>query len=327
MSIRVYTAEELLAAVKADATKVLLIEKKKDEKVYKGTRFLNTSVVIGADAKKDGWISFENVMLKDGMADPANLKDPRNQYEGTRMQLGTSVSESGTLGEALVLLNPAWKQKIAELSAGGFIKIEGKKVHELVNNKLSDDNAKNPGGIIEDGRISFKVDFEPYSQLHPTKILRGLPKTQFYDYNKSYKDERDVVQYHPATVEDPISKLQVPVDKSNIHLFVTERSIIRKGRLSLPGVAISQAWVSLPLLAGKIVLEQGAPEGFSDEVPVDAAAVVRNLFAQVDIAPVVEPAPTVPVVAGVDISEPKVAEPTADEVAAMAAINAALDCL
>jgi hypothetical protein len=85
MSIRVFTAEEAEAAANANASKVLVIEKKKDEKAYKGTTFQNAFFNIGTDAKKEGWFSIEDVELSNGVADPDVKDDKRNEFEGTRL--------------------------------------------------------------------------------------------------------------------------------------------------------------------------------------------------------------------------------------------------
>ena len=314
MSLRVYKASEALASVEQDGSKVLNIQKKKEDKVFKGTRFLYANFNIAGDTKKDGWFSFENVELSTGMADPADETDKRNEFEGTRLQLQTSVSRAGVIGEFLQQLQPAWEETVANSVDAGDIVKGTRRVHGIVQSKLSEENAENPGGDIEDPIIRFKIDFRPYPARYPRTFLRGQPKTKIYDYRTAYTDDKGTTQYHLAKVEDPDTGELVDVTTDNIHLFVTAGSVIKSGRITMPSVAVSQAWISLPITINRAVIEPGAEAGFSDEVPVARHnALLAELAAPVAV-PVAEQA----------VEEPT-EEPTEDTT--LDAVNALLDGL
>jgi hypothetical protein len=296
--IYVFSAAELLAGVTANPDTVLTIEKKKDDKVFKGTRFLNLFWNIGNKTRREGWFKFENIALTDGMADPTNLQDKRNQYDGTRLQLQTTVSNAGDYGKALLALNPHWRAKIEKMAGEKIINLTGRKIHDLVQLTLSEDNEKNPGKPLEDPIIRFKVDFGTYPATYPHKFLAGQPKTQFFDFDKPYLDQNGQTQYRAATVVDPATGKEVPVNTKNVHLFVTPGSVIMFGRVNASSVPISQSWASLPITINRCVLKQGGPAGFSDEAPVEAtnANIAAALAAPVApanaaIAPTPAPAP------------------------------------
>src|SRR4051812_44691562 len=117
MSITVFPIQEALTALDTDPSKFLGAEKKKEDKVYKGTRFLNAHVNVGGNVKKEPWFSFECepetfIELK-GVANPEDVNDKRNEFEGTRLQLETTLSKSGLLGQFIAKLDPVWKNLVA----------------------------------------------------------------------------------------------------------------------------------------------------------------------------------------------------------------------
>ncbi len=284
MAIKVYTAQIALAAVKANPNGIIVAEKKKEDKVFKGTRFLNMRYNIGADVRKEGWFSVENILLSDGVADPNNEKDPRNEFEGVRLQLQTKLSTAGDFGQFLMLLNAPWRQTVASLAESGTINIGNRKIHDLLQLTLSENNEKNPGALIDDPIIRFKMDFKPFPATYPITFLRGLPKTQIFDYRTEYLDERGIPQYKPAMVTDPNTGKDVPVTEKNVHLFITAGSILRKGRIMMTSLAISQSWISHPIHINRAIIEPGPPAGFSDEVSVQTEsdnAGVSSAFAPI----------------------------------------------
>jgi len=280
-TIKVFTAEQALEALNADPTKVLVLEKKKDDKMYKGTRFLNAYFNIGTDMKKEGWFNVEDIELSCGIADPNGPKNSKNEFESTRLQLETTVSRAGEFGQFLLGLDAQWRAQVAQQAATGVIDMEGKKVHGLVRSSLSKKNEKNPGGVIEDPVIGFKIDFNQFPALYRHKFLRGLPRTQFFDYSTRYIDEHGREQFKVAMVENDSGELE-PVTAKNVHKFVTEGSILRKGRVMMPSEAESSSWVSFPIVINRAVIEQGGAGGFSDDAPVTpgATANVRAALAQ-----------------------------------------------
>ncbi len=283
MSIKVFTTQELVEAVKANPKKVFYAEKKKDDKAYKGTKFLNLFFDIAGEVKKTGWFNIKGIVLSDGVADPANKQDPRNEFEGTRMQLQTTVRNAGAFGEAILALNPEWHAMLDDLIANGSINATGRKKHDLVRLTLSENNVKNPGAKIEDPGLSFKIDFRPYPATYQPKFLAGQPRTQFFDYRETFVDKNGKTQYKPAMVEDPDTEKMVPVTERNLHLFATKGSIIHEGRINWPSISVSSSWISGPMIANRIVLEPGCEEGFTDEgAPESANAVIRNVVTVVE---------------------------------------------
>lgn len=289
MAVRVFTAEESLAAAKTDVTKVLIIVQKKTRKEYSGTEFLNAYWNIAGLNRKEGWFTLEDIELSDGMADPENTDDIRNKFEGTRLQLQTKTSLCGAFGEFLNLLNAQWVAQVKELGESGAIDLEGKKIHELLQTTLSKKNKNSPGGAIEDPVIRFGVDFGNFPATHPNKALRGQPKTQFYDARTEYLDEAGRVQYKLATIINDDGEEEF-VNTKNVHKFVTSGSRIVRMRLSLPSVVVSASWVSLPITANRVILMPGEEGGFTDDdYTPQTTAILKAAFVQpVQLAPEVK---------------------------------------
>lgn len=290
MSVKVFTAEEALAAATTDATKVLTVEKKKDDKAYKGTRFLIVYFNIGSDIRKTGWFSIENVPLSAAYADPKDKKDKRNEYDGTRQQLETTVSRAGAFGQFLAKLNPEWI-KLANGIMETDPKAKGRKIHGLIQTHLSETNEKNPGGVIEDPVIRFQVDYGTFPATFPLKFMAGQPKFQIFDWDTRYIDEAGREQFKIAMVKND-QGVDEPVTDENAYKFITKGSIIRKGRIYAPSGAISQSWISCPISITKCVLQRGAEEGFSDEAPVSTPVANTNVEAALTQTTTVTTAPT-----------------------------------
>lgn len=267
MSIKVFTAQECLKAINDDPSKILTIEKKKDDKEYSGTRFMNAYYNIGDNIKKDGWFSIENVALSNGYADPADKQDKRNTYKGTREQLETTVSKAGDFGQFLLKLNPEWIKQAKHIVETDK-KADGQKPHELLQSVLSKKNETNPCGPIEDPIVRFQVDWKNFPAKYKHKFLAGQPRTQFFDYRTKYTDENGKVQFKPAVVIGDDGS-EEPVNDKNAHKFITKNSIIRHGRLNAPSVPISQFWISHPCIMTRCVIEPGVEDGFSDELNSD----------------------------------------------------------
>jgi hypothetical protein len=272
-TIKVYTATELVAAFEKNTQNgVLIIEPKKEapNKRVGAVKYLNAYFNMGdgntSRKKSEGWFSFENVELSIGVADPSNKEDSRNQFEGTRLSLQTTVSRAGALGRALQLVDAGWKNEIKKLIDNGTIVIGNRSIHDVVQFNYSMEHKTNPGGVIEDPIIRLKIDFKPFPQKYKYQFLVGQPKTQFFDYTKPYQDKEGRTQYRPAEVLNPATGIVELVGEGNLHHFVTNGSTIMHGRITIPSGAISQAWVSLPIMLTKVVLKPGGPEGFSDEI-------------------------------------------------------------
>lgn len=300
-TIKVFAASDALAALRTNPDKVLTIIKKKDDKTFKaGCWFMDNRFTIGAHPPSEGWFSIKDVVLTRTVPDPSDASDRRNENnedgKDPVLQLETNLSNAGDFGQFLFELDPIWKAKIQKMTDDGVLNIGKRNVVGLVQTHLSLDNKTNPGGEIEDPIVRFKVDFSTFSDRHPTKVLRSKQKSQFLDFDTAYVDAAGVTQYHPAKVVDPITGELVPVNPYNLHLFATEGSIIKEGRIMMTGVPVAKISVSMPMFAQRIVLKRADEVGFSDEpAPVAPLAAANNaLSALGGVAPTTPPVATPP---------------------------------
>jgi hypothetical protein len=262
MSIKVFTAEESRDATRT--SKVLIVEKKKEDKAYKGTKFFNVFFNINTFKRKNGWFSAENITLSRGVADPANIEDVRNEFKGTRLQLQTTVKRAGAIGEFLLAVHFEWLECVKHLAEQGIIDLAKRDVHNVVTTHRSLKAKEDPGAELDDPLISFKVDFEKYPAKYPIATLVGQPKTVFLDYDTAYMDG-EIEKYREAKVD--VDGQIVPVAENNLHLFANNGAEMKKLRINIASASQSQGWVSMPVLACRVVLKTGPPEGFSDDMP------------------------------------------------------------
>lgn len=265
--------DDALADIKVKGKDFISIESRPGSKSYKGgTKYFNVYFHTTKHGKVEAW--FTNltstgkavpINVTRGIADPKNKEDKRNEYEGTRLMIETTVSRSGIVGEFIKLLNDAWHALITDMVNNGTLQLGLRKIHGFVRDKLSSENKTNPNGIIEDPEIRFEVDFTPYPAKFPHKFLANLPKSQLFDYEKSYKDDNGLTQYRPATIQDDNDKETI-VNAENIHLFITDDCVVQELRINLSSAPLSASWLSCPLVAGKVVVEQASSGGFSDDI-------------------------------------------------------------
>jgi hypothetical protein len=278
---------------------------KKEEKAVKGTIFKNFRIIC--DGKPWEWISIDDVPVSRGAADPNDATDKRNEFEGTRMNVETNHRNAPLLVYFLWLVDQKYQEAVrAEVAAGRIV--QGKReIHTLVRTKLSENNAENPGGEMEKDKwsINMKVSFKLWSNDAPFKPLRGLPKSQILDHEAKYVDARGIEQYESAQVEENGKK--VPLNENNFYKFINEGAVLRKLRIHLGTVAVSQQYISCPIDLVRAVVETGGPGGFSDEQPVGKQAVVQQHVVQQPAAVAVTQQPVV-------VATPLVVnEPTATE--------------
>ena len=299
-STTVYVPEDVLAAIKANGAKTFSIVKKggADKTYMAGASYLDNRFVVGATVPSAGWFSLENIVLTRTVADPADAGDKRNDTRkaGDKivLQLESSVSNAGAYGQMINELQPIWLAEVDKRVEDKTIIKGNRRVVDLLQLKVSDDNKVSPGAIIEDPIVRLKVDFSLFSDRHPNKALRGKPMSQFLDYDTEYIDGNGRAQYLPATVIDPITGDTVPVNEHNLHLFATEGSIIKSGRAMVSSVAITKQFISMPAIAQRVVLQRGAAGGFSDEpAPIAANAAMRAQPVAPAAAPAKAPEPLV----------------------------------
>ncbi|SIP85981.1 Hypothetical protein PACV_266 [Pacmanvirus A23] len=278
MSIKVFTAQEALASAQIDASRVLTIKAKKENKYHQGTRFFDAKWNIGQHTNKEGWFSVEDIPLTAGIAAPGTKEtNPSAEFEGTRLQLTTKLSKAGKWGQFLNLLDPEWDSQVNRLAGEGVIDLDGKKIHALMQKSFSkktkakDAEGKSLAGRpLEDPTIRFKIDFKPFPAKYPHKFLVGVPKTQIFDYRTRTVNEKGQEQFKLATIIDDDGR-EVPVTADNVHKFVTSGSTLKKGRIMMNSVSESSSYVSLTPIITRAVIEPGAEEGFDDEDNVDMA--------------------------------------------------------
>jgi hypothetical protein len=280
MATRVFTATESLDAITATPGDTFAITAKKEAKTFQGTTFFNIRFSIADQKNKEGWFNnqvgvdangqpiYEDIPLARGMADPKDKKDKRNDYEGTRMQLETTVSRAGKTGQFLLKAQPVYVEKVKANQAAGIM-IANKPINDLISVKISDDNpdpAKR-GQPLQDPGIRFKVEFDPFPEGYPTKALVGQPKTQFFDWNTRTVDAEGKESFQPATVADRDGN-PVPVTKDNVHEFANRGAVIKRIRYFITSVPQAKGQISCPIVANRVVLQPGGPEGFSDDFGV-----------------------------------------------------------
>jgi hypothetical protein len=266
-TIKVFTPDQFLAAAQqadAEGKPLYTVSKKggKDaDKKYKGgTQFLNVKWHgLGGAAKSEGWFSLTNVPIQ-------AIPDPSKKKPGTediKPQISATISSLGDFGRALMIAQKQWRPQIDALVAAKAI--PNKKVHDLVQLTISENAAEKAGEPLDDpifrGKIADRGDNFPAA--YPVAILAGKPKTEIYDYRTGRVVDGKPV-YELATVVDASGRT-VPVDFTNIHLFVTKGSVMRYGRLMMSSVAVSQNWTSMQIMYTKLIIEPGSAAEFSDD--------------------------------------------------------------
>ncbi len=273
MSIVVITATEALNTIKTEPSKILTLKKKimPQGKSYKGNAFYLSTTWTAGGKTSSGWFNAKDITITRGIADPAK-RDPSSKYtieeqEKMRLQLQSTVSRSGDFGQFLSLFNVEWKAMVGrERTKTGLIGISNRQVHEIVQTVYGSSHPTNAGGEIEDPVVRIKIDFSLFPSSMKPDFLADQPRTQFFDFTKPFTDPTDgKTHYRPATVIDPKTGKEAPVDASNLHLFVTTGSIIRHIRCMISSVAVTSTWVAMQIIANRVIIEKGAPDGFSDE--------------------------------------------------------------
>ncbi len=293
--IKVFTGEEALAAIRTAPQRVFTIRKRQGEaKTYKGgAYFLDSKFNIQPDMDSkpismDGWFSIRNVMLTRDIADPSNKDDKRNEFEGSRLVVQSTVSRLRAFGEFLRELHPVWISTIESLVEDKTIKMGQRAIHGIICDSYGPDHKTKANEPIEDPLVNFKLNFNICSPQHPNKLLAGKPNTEIYDYNTEYVDENGITQYKLAMVEDDDGNM-VPVNDKNVHKFVTNNSEVMRGRIHISSCCVSASWISLSMMANKLVIKPGCTAGFSDELPNDDQMKALKETLKAPAVPAVEP--------------------------------------
>jgi hypothetical protein len=275
MSIRVFTAKEASSSVGPD---VLEISAKKESKTFQGTTFFNIRFNIAGvkggsgyfnnqiDTAPSGEPVFEDIALVRGIADPSDQNDKRNQFEGTRMQVETTVKRAGLTGQFLLGIAPVYVAKVQALQASGTM-IAKKPINDLIGLKFSEEHkdAEKRGKPLDDPSIRFKIEpWENFPDGFPVKALVGKPRTEIYDWDTRKVDAEGRETFEIATVEDDAGN-KVPLTKDNIHKFINRGAVIKRIRYFITSVPQAKGQVSCPIVANKLVIKTGGAAGFSDD--------------------------------------------------------------
>ena len=259
-TIKVIPVQEPLKDLKNNKT-ILTLKRKSKPKSFGGCEFVDAKFNIGDYGSREGWFSATDFPVA-AMADAKNKEDPRNKYPGMRLQLQTNKSQCGDLGEFLLLLNAQYLHAVSEFEQLNKMRFEKKTVCPLLQTHFAGTNVEKANQPMEDPPIRFKIDFKPYPAKHPHAFLANLPKTQIFDFNKPIISAEGKVDYAPATIE--IDGKDVPVDESNVDKFIKAGCIVKYIRFSMPNLAISQSFIALTMTANKLIIQQGAENGFDE---------------------------------------------------------------
>jgi len=204
------------------------------------------------------------------------------------------------MGKFIDLLNTDFKNEIARLTAEKdpttgkpLLVIADRKFHDLMQYKLSAENEKTPGALIEDPILRFQIEKASFSKDYMYPFLQNQPKTIFYDYDTKYIDTNGKEQFKTATIEENGKK--IPVTIENMHKFIKYGTVLKAGsRIMIPSAAKSSAWISLPMIVNKAILQQGvAVSGFSDESTPNMDAIKLSLAQMTVTDPVLPPSDSV----------------------------------
>lgn len=308
-NVKVYSID-LLATALETGKPVLTIQKKKTHKMYKGTYFLDAFYRLSdAVPKSSGWFHIKDIPLTTGVADPADKDDQRNEFEGTRLNVQTNRSVSGTLGVAIDKLEGQWQAQVADGIKTGTIIIDNQKIKSLMQYKTSKKNKTTPNAPIDDPPLRIKIDFDPFPKTFVPSFLAGKPRTQLFDFDKQYTNDKGEIAYREATVI--VDDKEVAVGEKNVHLFITDGSIIKTGRIMMTSVSVSDGWISMPINLITAVIQRGGEGGFEDD----------NAGAGIDLSASLTPSVKIPTTS--DTSAKTSAEKPGKDSAAGSAISAA----
>lgn len=271
MAFQQYSETEALNAIKANPGKVLTLTKKKDAKSFKGTFYIDMSYRIKpnvAPSGNQGWFTFRNAHLSQGITNKLEVRQGSpDEHEGFRLQVRCYKSQMGPIGEFLAMLDKDYQDAVKAMIAANELVIGKRDIHGLIQTSTGPNNKKNPNALLEDPVISMHIGFDKYPDKFPVKHLQNVQKTTFLDFNKPYTVEvngKKTVKYEEATVLNKDGKPE-RLNADNVHQFIKATSRIVFGRIHIPSVCVSQAWVSCPISAQELIIESGMDEGFPDE--------------------------------------------------------------
>ncbi len=262
-----YSTEEALTK------STLTITAKKDAKNCNGTIFMNIRMSIPTLTPNiDCWFRIENIPLSRGVADPIDGEgDPRNKFVSSRNKVETSIARAGAFGQLMVAFNNQYKAQVAEFKNQKIIP-PSKPVTSLINEFYSDQHkdVAMRGTPKPDPGLRFGLNFGKFSDTMFPKVLRGTPTLTIFDADTERVVDGKTV-YDIATVKYDGGKTE-QISADNMHMFITDGSVIVSGRVYIDSVAVASGQVSCPIKAHTLVIRKGAAAGFSDEATAPAVA-------------------------------------------------------
>lgn len=275
----VFTTKEVVDALDKNENCFQIIQRTGERKTFKGgTYFLDNKVTdIEHDgkvyAKADIWVSHEEEFPISAVT-PPELKKPG--MEENKPTISFKKSVSGHLGEMFDKLNTQFHSRVDALCESKAIVKGARRVHDIMQYKISENAAENPGGDLEDPIGRIKIEEGNFSPKYPLKFLAGKPKTVILDFDKSYTDDNGIVRYHPATVINDAGEEEA-LCHANMHKFITPGSICKRIRISIGSTCVSGSWISAQISGQEIIIQSGDEGGFTDAPTPAKTPVVANV--------------------------------------------------
>jgi hypothetical protein len=236
------------------------------QKTYHGTAYYSAVfdfTPIGGQVSDGANFYVDNVVLTSGIMDP---KFYTGAYAKNRLQLTTKYSVCPELGRFFDKVERAWTaatvRALDEVGTNGkkiIPKSQKRKATRLVQRDAKKEEDDDEKIQLNDPIIRFKISFDKYSTTHPVMELRGAPKTIIRDFSSGYIDQQGHKKFPPAMVMNGENK--VPLDASNIHMFVTRGSTIKRMRFCFDSVSVSEDWFSLSMVVNDVILEHSSASG------------------------------------------------------------------
>lgn len=268
--VKVANPQTLRKSLEDSPANTVWIEPKKENN--HDTKYFNASFALlkengDRDQKFPACLGIRDVMITETPPDPSKGKeDARNRWGN--VQVGSRVSKMGDAGIAIKMIDTEFQKQINELEEAGELTIDGHKISTMTQTHYSKKQhvpeEKRGTEMVDangnpDPKIRFKVDFSLYSKKHPISFMREKPKSILYDYSKPTETADEFgVRYERATVDGE------PVNKDNVHKFLTYGSTIKLGRIDMNSVSQTDDWISWPMTAGMLLIEPAGEDGFED---------------------------------------------------------------
>lgn len=199
-------------------------------------------------------IEAKNIVVTRGVADPNDATDKRNEHDGMRMRLQTSISKSGAFGVFAKIAQTEWTKFIDEQTEKKVFSLKGRTIKDLVMLAYPEDHkdVEKRNQPIADPGLQFKIVFAKRSPTFYIKSLANKQTTMFYDGTRPLLDEQGervlddfgLPAYHPATVA--VNGEDQPITADNLHYLLTAGTELAECIVDMTSVVITQAWVTWP---------------------------------------------------------------------------------